>query len=66
MKKFHKRNASKYSRGNYNILQVQNARECASASASDPFAVVSTFEGTRVFSREECVACQSGSRAGMA
>ena len=34
--KFHKRN-EKYSRGNYNILQVQYARECA--SASDPFAV---------------------------
>ena len=46
-----------YSRGNYNFLRVVNARECA--SASDPFTVASTFEGTRVFSREECIlACE--------
>ena len=46
-----------YSRGNYNFLRVVNARECA--SASDPFTVASTFKGTRVFSREECIlACE--------
>ena len=46
-----------YSRGNYNFLRVVNARECA--RASDPFTVASTFEGTRVFSREECIlACE--------